>query len=50
MEVLLSAVHQPACDGTHFGDYLDDIYSYIYSPYREVFNKKEVGMDEVFGP
>lgn len=51
MEVLLSAAHQPAYDGSnHFGDYLEDIYSFIYSAYRKVFNKKEVGMDEVFGP
>ena len=30
-EVLLSAAHQPAYDGSNFGDYLEDIYSFIYS-------------------
>lgn len=41
MEVLFSAVRQPAYDGTHFGDY---IYSFLYSADREPF-KKEVGMN-----
>lgn len=50
MEVLLLAAHQPPYDGAHLGDYLEVIYSLIYSAYRKVFSKKEVGMDEVLGP
>lgn len=46
MEVPLSAVHQPAYDGTHLGDYLEDTYSFIYSAYCKVFDK-EVGVDGV---